>query len=90
MFPLRLCPSASTPELTFGVDASLHTAWAQTAHIPCHRHLHLHSRFACDLECKDTPEVERMANHPLLVRDSSTASTEGISRQIFKERHRLR
>jgi len=86
MIPLRLCPSASTPELTSRADASLHTAWAQTAHIPCHRHL----LYACDSECKDTPEVERMANHPLLVRDASTASTEGISRQIVKERHRLR
>lgn len=55
-------------------------------HIPCHRH----PRYVHGLECKDTPEVERTANHSLLVRDASTASTEGISRQIVKERHRLR
>lgn len=79
-------PMREHTELTSEVDVSLHAAWAQTAHIPCHRH----QRYACDSECKDTPEVERMANHPLLVRDASTASTEGISRQIVKERHRLR
>lgn len=39
---------------------------ALTTHIPCHRH----QRYACDLECKDTPEVERTANHSLLVRDA--------------------